>query len=69
MCSIIFLVASTALAQAAPALPILPLAFTQRFNMSDGSSGQVFYDYSRKQQRIDHADNTRSRLNQCYFWY
>ena len=49
--------------------PTLPLAFSQRFTMSDGSTGGVFYDYARRQQRIEHMQNTKSRLNQCYFWY
>jgi hypothetical protein len=70
LCSFTFVWLSVA-SQALPIKnsPTLPNAFSQGFMMSDGSLGKVFYDYANRRQRLNHDHNTRSRLNQCYFWY
>ena len=52
-----------------PPVPVMPDEISQKFSLSDGSRGEVFYDYRHKQQRINHINNTATRQNQCFFWY
>lgn len=54
---------------APPVPPPVPLAYSQRFRMSDGSSGTLNYDYRHRRQRISHYNNTAHRTNQCFFWF
>ncbi len=49
--------------------PPLPAQYYQRFTMSDGSSGEIHYDYTNLRQRVSHFDNTAQRSNQCFFWF
>jgi len=37
--------------------------------MSDGSAGNIFYDWPNKRQRVEHFHNTAHRANQCFFWF
>lgn len=53
-----------------PVPPPVPLQYSQRFTMSDGSAGMLHYDYPGRQQRLDHFNNSSPvRQNQCYFWF
>jgi len=49
--------------------PPFPNTFSERFSMTEGSTGVLYYDYPNRVQRLDHYNNTASRLNQCYFWF
>ena len=52
-----------------PEAPVMPLQYTQPFSMGDGSVGVIYYDYTRRTQRVDHWNNSAVRGNQCFFWY
>lgn len=51
------------------ALFAFPDAFYIRFAMTDGSQGDISYDWPHLRQRVRHWNNSRSRLDQCFFWY
>lgn len=52
-----------------PFPPPQPSQYTQRFSMTDGSTGVIYYDFPNRRQRIDHVNNTASHANQCFEWF
>ena len=52
-----------------PVPPPVPPQYSQAFTLSDSSAGLLHYDWTHHRQRIWHWNNTRSRKNQCFFWF
>jgi hypothetical protein len=67
MCMIFTLVAALLVVLPVAGTPVprtWPESFSQRFAQTDGSTGLLTYDWPTRTQRIDHFNNTASRLNQ-----